>query len=68
MDIMRVDMCYLEITPGAGDQTGKGDRWRRFVDELPQVDAGFVTDVEQARKSVGSPESKWPTSPDKGAC
>jgi uncharacterized protein len=64
MDLMRVDMCYLEITPGAWDQPAESGEWRRFVDDLPQVDEDFATDVKQARKSVGAPESKWPTPPD----
>ncbi len=37
------------------------ERFRELLASLPPVDKGFARDVEEARRSLLSPESPWPS-------
>ncbi len=60
IEIVRNGMPIAELRPPSRPRRLSGDAWRRFVENLPAVDEDFARDVEEARKSIGPPVSKWP--------
>jgi prevent-host-death family protein len=62
IEVVRNGMPVVELVPPSGPRRLKGDAWRRFVENLPSVDEDFARDVEEARKNIGPPVSKWPPS------
>jgi prevent-host-death family protein len=38
-----------------------GEAWKGFVRNLPPVDKDFARDLEDIRRGIGPPMSKWPS-------
>jgi antitoxin (DNA-binding transcriptional repressor) of toxin-antitoxin stability system len=38
-----------------------GEAWEEFVRNLPPVDEDFARDLEDIRRGIGPPVSKWPS-------
>lgn len=62
IEVIRNGAPVIEMHPPSGPRRLKGDAWQGFVESLPTVDEDFKRDVEEARKSIGPPVSKWPAS------
>ncbi len=60
IEIVRNGMPVAELHGPSKPRRLKGDAWRRFVDSLPPVDRDFARDVEEARRRIGPPVSRWP--------
>jgi prevent-host-death family protein len=60
IEIVRNGAPVAELRGPSRPRRLKGEAWRRFVANLPVVDEDFAGDVQEARRSVGPPVSKWP--------
>jgi antitoxin (DNA-binding transcriptional repressor) of toxin-antitoxin stability system len=60
IEIVRNGAPVAELRRPSRPRRLSGDAWRRFVESLPPVDEDFARDVEEARKKIGPPVSKWP--------
>lgn len=60
IEVIRNGTPVAELHPPSGPRALSGDAWQRFVEKLPPVDKDFARDVEEARKNIGPPVSKWP--------
>jgi prevent-host-death family protein len=60
IEIVRNGAPVAELRGPSRPRRLKGDAWRRFIENRPHLDADFARDVEDARKSLGPPVSKWP--------
>jgi prevent-host-death family protein len=60
IEIVRNGAPVAELRGPSRPRRLTGDDWRRFVASLPVVDEDFAREVEDARRSIGPPVSKWP--------
>ena len=60
IEIVRNGAPVAELHGPSRPRRLAGEDWRRFVESLPVVDDDFAREVEEARRSVGPPVSKWP--------
>jgi antitoxin (DNA-binding transcriptional repressor) of toxin-antitoxin stability system len=61
IEIVRNGMPIGELRPPARLRGISGPAWRRLVERMSMLDKDFARDVEEARKSIGPPASKWPS-------
>jgi antitoxin (DNA-binding transcriptional repressor) of toxin-antitoxin stability system len=60
IEVIRNGTPVAELRPPSKPQRLSGEAWRKFVRDLPPVDPDFARELEETRKSLGHPVSKWP--------
>jgi antitoxin (DNA-binding transcriptional repressor) of toxin-antitoxin stability system len=62
IEIVRNGAPVAELRKASRPGRLSGEAWQRFVENLSRVDEDFARDVEAARRRIGPPVGKWPTS------
>jgi prevent-host-death family protein len=60
IEIVRNGATVAELRRPSRPRRLAGEAWRAFLAGLPAVDEEFARDVQEARRSVGPPEGRWP--------
>jgi antitoxin (DNA-binding transcriptional repressor) of toxin-antitoxin stability system len=61
IEILRNGAPIGELHPPSRPRGISGPAWRRLVERMSTLDEDFARDVEEARRSIGPPVSKWPS-------
>jgi prevent-host-death family protein len=61
IEIVRNGAPIAELRPPSRPRGISGVAWGRLVERMSTLDEDFARDVEEARKSIGPPVSKWPS-------
>jgi antitoxin (DNA-binding transcriptional repressor) of toxin-antitoxin stability system len=60
IEVTRYGVPVAELRPPSKPQGLSGEAWRKFLKDRPPVDPDFARELEETRKSLGPPVSKWP--------
>lgn len=61
IEIVRNGASIGELHPPSRPRGISGSAWRRLVERMSMLDEEFARDVEEARRQIGPPVSKWPS-------
>jgi prevent-host-death family protein len=61
IEIVRNGSAVAHIGPPRRSRLVSAARFRELMASLPPIDDDFARDVEEIRRSVGPPESPWPS-------
>lgn len=61
VEVVRNGVPVVQMRPARGRQVMSAARWRELMKSAPAVDEGFESDVEAARKAIGTPSAAWPS-------
>lgn len=61
VEVVRNGVPIVQMRPTRGRQVVSAARWRELMDSAPPVDEDFERDVEASRKTIGPPDSAWPS-------
>jgi antitoxin (DNA-binding transcriptional repressor) of toxin-antitoxin stability system len=61
IEVIRNGIPVIELCQPSRPHGLSGEAWKKFVRNLPPVDEDFAGDLEDIRKGVGPPVSKWPS-------
>ena len=61
IEIIRNGTPVAELHAPSRPRGLSGEAWKQFVRNLPPVDEDFARDLEDIRRSIGPPVSKWPS-------
>jgi antitoxin (DNA-binding transcriptional repressor) of toxin-antitoxin stability system len=62
IEIVRNGKPIAELRRPSRPRGITADEWDAMIARLPPIDGDFARDVEEARRSLGPPVSKWPAS------
>jgi len=61
IEVVRNGVPVVEMRPVRGGRIVSAQSWTDLMDSAPSPDDDFARDVEAARKSIGPPNSAWPS-------
>lgn len=61
IEIVRNGTPIGELRPPSRPRGISGAAWQRLVRRMSSIDKDFARDVEEARRGIGPPVSKWPS-------
>jgi antitoxin (DNA-binding transcriptional repressor) of toxin-antitoxin stability system len=61
IEVIRNGVPVIELVPPSRTYAISDAAWGRLVARFSTLDEDFARDVEAARKSIGTPVSKWPS-------
>ena len=61
IEVIRNGTPVVELRRPSRPRGLSGEAWKEFVRNLPPVDEDFARDLEDIRKGIGPPVSKWPS-------
>jgi antitoxin (DNA-binding transcriptional repressor) of toxin-antitoxin stability system len=61
IEIVRNGQPIAELRRPSRPRGISGAAFKALVEGLPELDADFARDVEEARRELGSPVGKWPS-------
>ena len=62
IEIVRNGSPIAELRPPSRPRGLSGAAFKALIERLPALDEDFAHDVEEARRDLGPPVSKWPSS------
>ena len=61
VEVVRNGVAVAQLRPAHGPRVVSAARWRELMASAPAVDEDFERDVEASRKTIGPPDSAWPS-------
>ncbi|HEY2767591.1 MAG TPA: type II toxin-antitoxin system prevent-host-death family antitoxin [Solirubrobacteraceae bacterium] len=62
IEIVRNGSAIAELRPPSRPRGISGSAFKALMERLPALDEDFARDVAEARRALGPPVSKWPSS------